>query len=136
MSELKVQIKNLYKIFGKNPKKVLPQVKSGLGKPELLDQTGHVLGINNVSLDIPAKQIQVVMGLSGSGKSTLIRHINRLIEPGRPTQSRLLMHPLHPDGGGDYAHNGVRRWLTQDDPEWRMLAAWINGERTGADCRP
>ncbi|MCI5038149.1 MAG: glycine betaine/L-proline ABC transporter ATP-binding protein [Donghicola eburneus] len=81
MSELKVQIKNLYKIFGKNPKKVLPQVKSGLGKPELLDQTGHVLGINNVSLDIPAKQIQVVMGLSGSGKSTLIRHINRLIEP-------------------------------------------------------
>ena len=62
--------------------------------------------------------------------------INRLIEPGRPTQSRLLMHPLHPDGGGDYAHNGVRRWLTQDDPEWRMLAAWINGERTGADCRP
>ncbi len=81
MSELKVQIKNLYKIFGKTPKKVLPQVKSGLGKPELLDQTGHVLGINNVSLDIPAKQIQVVMGLSGSGKSTLIRHINRLIEP-------------------------------------------------------
>jgi glycine betaine/proline transport system ATP-binding protein len=34
-----------------------------------------------VSLEIPEKQIQVVMGLSGSGKSTLIRHINRLIEP-------------------------------------------------------
>jgi len=62
--------------------------------------------------------------------------ISRLIEPGRPTQSRLLMHPLHPDGGGDYVHNGVRRWSSQDDPEWRMLAAWINGERTGADCRP
>ena len=61
--------------------------------------------------------------------------INRLIEPGRPTQSRLLMHPLHPDGGGDYAHNGVRRWLSQDDPEWRMLAAWVSGERTGSDCR-
>ncbi len=62
--------------------------------------------------------------------------VNRLIEPGRPTQSRLLMHPLHPDGGGDYVHNGVRRWLSQDDPEWQMLAAWINGERVGADCRP
>ncbi|NVO28851.1 glycine betaine/L-proline ABC transporter ATP-binding protein [Donghicola sp. C2-DW-16] len=81
MSGPKVQIKNLYKIFGKTPQKVLPLVKNGLGKPELLDQTNHVLGINNVSLDIPEKRIQVVMGLSGSGKSTLIRHINRLIEP-------------------------------------------------------
>ncbi|MEE3072108.1 MAG: betaine/proline/choline family ABC transporter ATP-binding protein, partial [Pseudomonadota bacterium] len=81
MSQSKVQIKNLYKIFGKTPKKVLAQVKAGMGKPELLEQTGHVLGIQNVSLDIPEKRIQVVMGLSGSGKSTLIRHINRLIEP-------------------------------------------------------
>jgi glycine betaine/proline transport system ATP-binding protein len=81
MSQSKVQIKNLYKIFGKTPKKVLAQVKAGMGKPELLEETGHVLGIQNVSLDIPEKQIQVVMGLSGSGKSTLIRHINRLIEP-------------------------------------------------------
>ncbi|MFL2546376.1 MAG: hypothetical protein ACJ0SL_03320 [Candidatus Rariloculaceae bacterium] len=62
--------------------------------------------------------------------------IERLIEPGQPTQSRLLMHPLHPDGGGDYAHNGVRRWMTQDDAEWQMLAEWINGERAGADCEP
>ena len=58
----------------------------------------------------------------------------RLIEPGEPTMSRLLMHPLHPDGGGDYAHNGVRRWMSQDDPEWQMLAAWVRGERTGTDC--
>ena len=57
-----------------------------------------------------------------------------LIEPGRPTQSRLLMHPLHLDAGGDYVHNGVRRWLSQDDPEWRMLAAWVRGERTGSYC--
>ncbi|HEX9876231.1 MAG TPA: hypothetical protein VGC50_06215 [Gammaproteobacteria bacterium] len=62
------------------------------------------------------------------------RNVQRLIEPGNPTRSRLLMHPLHPDGGGDYVHNGVRRWRTQDDPEWQMLAAWINGERTGASC--
>ena len=61
---------------------------------------------------------------------------SRFVEPGWPTQSRLLMHPLHPDGGGDYVHNGVRRWLSQDDPEWQMLAAWISGDRTGTDCRP
>ncbi len=61
--------------------------------------------------------------------------VNRLIEPGHPTRSRLLMHPLHPDAGGDYVHNGVRRWRTQNDAEWQMLAAWVNGERTGTDCR-
>jgi len=61
--------------------------------------------------------------------------VSRLVEPGHPTQSRLLMHPLHPDAGGDYVHNGVRRWTSQDDPEWQMLAGWVNGERTGAQCR-
>ena len=81
MSEIKIQIKNLYKIFGKNPKSALEQVKDGLNKDELLEKHNHVLGLKDINLDIEEKSIQVVMGLSGSGKSTLIRHINRLIEP-------------------------------------------------------
>jgi hypothetical protein len=60
--------------------------------------------------------------------------ISRLIIPGNPEQSRFMLKPLHPDGGGSYAHNGVRRWQSRDDPEWRMLAAWVRGERTGATC--
>ena len=81
MSEIKIQIKNLYKIFGKNPKSALEQVKDGVNKDELLEKHTHVLGLKDINLDIKEKSIQVVMGLSGSGKSTLIRHINRLIEP-------------------------------------------------------
>jgi len=81
MSETKIQIKNLYKIFGKNPKSALEQVKDGVNKDELLEKHNHVLGLKDINLDIEEKSIQVVMGLSGSGKSTLIRHINRLIEP-------------------------------------------------------
>lgn len=81
MSDIKVQIKNLYKIFGKNPKDMVQHIQSGMSKPDLLKQHGHVIGLNNINLDIPARGIQVIMGLSGSGKSTLIRHINRLIEP-------------------------------------------------------
>ncbi len=81
MSEIKIQIKNLYKIFGKNPKSALKQVKDGVNKDELLEKHNHVLGLKDINLDIKEKSIQVVMGLSGSGKSTLIRHINRLIEP-------------------------------------------------------
>lgn len=60
--------------------------------------------------------------------------ITRLIVPGNPEQSRFLLKPLHPDGGGSYAHNGVRRWPTRNDPEWMMLAGWVRGERTGNRC--
>ena len=53
----------------------------GLDKAGVLQEYGCVVGINNVSLDIPAGEIFCIMGLSGSGKSTLVRHLNRLIEP-------------------------------------------------------
>ena len=62
------------------------------------------------------------------------RVISRLIVAGNPVQSRFLLKPLHPDGGGSYAHNGVRRWQSRDDPEWQMLAAWVRGERKGTSC--
>lgn len=81
MGDVKISIRNLYKIFGKNPQKALKKVRDGVGKPELLETTNHVLGLQDISLDIEANKLQVIMGLSGSGKSTLIRHLNRLIEP-------------------------------------------------------
>ncbi|MXU65121.1 quaternary amine ABC transporter ATP-binding protein [Oceanomicrobium pacificus] len=81
MAEPKLRIRELYKIFGDTPQKVLPLVKDGMSKAELLDKHGHVLGLRDINIDIPERRIQVIMGLSGSGKSTLIRHINRLIEP-------------------------------------------------------
>lgn len=82
MSEnIKVSIRNLYKVFGANPTDALQRVYDGLGKVELMAQHDHVLGLNNINIDIPEKRVQVIMGLSGSGKSTLIRHLNRLIDP-------------------------------------------------------
>jgi hypothetical protein len=60
--------------------------------------------------------------------------ITRLVVPGNPVESRFLLKPLHPDGGGSYAHNGVRRWQTRNDPEWQMLAAWVRGEKKGTTC--
>ncbi|GAA3865608.1 glycine betaine/L-proline ABC transporter ATP-binding protein [Celeribacter arenosi] len=79
--EPKVRIRSLYKVFGENPSGAMKHVHAGMSKSELLDQHNHVLGLKDISLDIPPRQIQVIMGLSGSGKSTLIRHLNRLIEP-------------------------------------------------------
>ncbi|MAH54038.1 MAG: betaine/proline/choline family ABC transporter ATP-binding protein [Pelagibacteraceae bacterium] len=81
MSVVKIKIESLYKIFGANPKMVMEHVKNGVGKDELLAKYSHVLGLQDINLNVQEKSIQVIMGLSGSGKSTLIRHINRLIEP-------------------------------------------------------
>ena len=76
-----IEIRDLYKIFGANPKPCVDLVKSGVSKSDLSKLHGHILGLNDINILMPAGKIQVVMGLSGSGKSTLIRHINRLIEP-------------------------------------------------------
>ena len=81
MTNIIISIKNLYKIFGDNPKNMMQYLLEGITKQDLLDQHNHVLGLNNINLDIKSKNIHVIMGLSGSGKSTLIRHVNRLIEP-------------------------------------------------------
>ena len=77
----KIEINNVYKIFGSNPKSILPMVKDGASKEEILDKTGHTVGLDYVTLKIEEGEIFVCMGLSGSGKSTLIRHLNRLIDP-------------------------------------------------------
>jgi glycine betaine/proline transport system ATP-binding protein len=77
----KIEINNVYKIFGNNPSKVLPMVKDGASKEDILEKTGHTVGLDNVSINIEEGEIFVCMGLSGSGKSTLIRHLNRLIDP-------------------------------------------------------
>ena len=77
----KIEVKNVYKIFGPEPSKILPMCQEGVSKEEILENTGHTVGLADVSLSIEEGETFVCMGLSGSGKSTLIRHINRLIDP-------------------------------------------------------
>jgi len=52
--------------------------------------------------------------------------------PGNPGKSRLLVHPLAEDAGGDPFHNGGKHWLSQNDPEWQTLAAWVRGSSAPA----
>ena len=80
-AEIKVLIRNLFKVFGPDAAAMTEHVRDGMSKEDLLDRHGHVLGLKDINLDVTARHVQVIMGLSGSGKSTLIRHINRLIEP-------------------------------------------------------
>jgi len=80
-THLAIRMRGVTKIFGDNPQRALDMLQAGRSKADVQAETGNVVGLDNVSLDIRRSQIYVVMGLSGSGKSTLIRHVNRLIEP-------------------------------------------------------
>jgi YVTN family beta-propeller protein len=49
------------------------------------------------------------------------------VVPGDPHASKLLLHPLAEEAGGDPHHDGGKHWRSKDDPEWQRLAAWVEG---------
>jgi YVTN family beta-propeller protein len=51
--------------------------------------------------------------------------VAKLVTPSEPLESRLLLHPLAKEAGGDPTHTGGKFWASQNDPEWQMLAAWV-----------
>lgn len=53
----------------------------------------------------------------------------RLVAPGDPLKSILLMNPLAEEAGGSHWHGGGKHWHSQNDPEWQTLAAWVRGGR-------
>lgn len=78
-----VEVSEVWKIFGKRADEALNAIRQdeSLGKAEVLEKYGAVVGVKDVSFDVYQSEVFCIMGLSGSGKSTLVRHINRLIEP-------------------------------------------------------
>jgi hypothetical protein len=55
--------------------------------------------------------------------------VRRVAAPGN-VKSRILVHPLAEEAGGDFFHNGGKHWQSQNDPEWQALKAWIVGQTT------
>lgn len=76
-----LSIKNIHKVFGKQPEKAMQMLKEGATKDKIFYQTGQTVGVLDASFSVKKGEIFVVMGLSGSGKSTMVRLLNRLIEP-------------------------------------------------------
>jgi hypothetical protein len=56
--------------------------------------------------------------------------VRRMVVPGS-AKSRLLIHPLAEEAGGDFFHNGGKHWASQNDPEWQTLKAWVLGQTSG-----
>ena len=76
-----ISVRSLWKVFGKDPHRVLSPAFHGMAKAEIQEQLGCVIALQDASFDVARGETFVVMGLSGSGKSTLIRCLIRLIEP-------------------------------------------------------
>lgn len=53
--------------------------------------------------------------------------VSRLVAPGEPGKSLLLLQPLAPEAGGNAYHTGGRQFATKNDPEWKILAQWVTG---------
>jgi len=56
----KIEINNIYKIFGNKPDSIMPMVQDGATKEEVLEQTGHTVGLDNVSLNIEEEKLLFV----------------------------------------------------------------------------
>jgi glycine betaine/proline transport system ATP-binding protein len=76
-----VSCRNVWKIYGPKADRIVGTPDADLPRGELLEKTGCVAAVRDVSFDVPAGEVFVVMGLSGSGKSTLVRMINRIHDP-------------------------------------------------------
>ena len=76
-----LSVKGLWKIFGPQADKIIGTPQADLSRAELKEKTNSVVGVKDVSFEVAAGEVFVVMGLSGSGKSTLVRCLTRLIEP-------------------------------------------------------
>ncbi|MDH3386431.1 MAG: glycine betaine/L-proline ABC transporter ATP-binding protein [Gammaproteobacteria bacterium] len=82
MTETVVKVSNVWKVFGERSAEAIKAIMDeGIGKPQVLERYGCVVGVQDATFEVPRGEIFCIMGLSGSGKSTLVRHINRLIEP-------------------------------------------------------
>mgnify|MGYP002615644408 FL=1 len=97
MNTDKIEIKDLYLVFGHDKQKALKMLRKGKTKQEILKETGCTIAVNNANFTIRQGEIFVIMGLSGSGKSSLLRCLNLL---NRPTSGKVIVN------GKDIAHMG------------------------------
>ena len=76
-----ISVRDLWKVYGPNPERIVGSPDALLSRSELRRKTGCTAAVRDVSFDVAEGEVFVVMGLSGSGKSTLVRCMTRLVEP-------------------------------------------------------
>ncbi|HEY7626998.1 MAG TPA: glycine betaine/L-proline ABC transporter ATP-binding protein [Ilumatobacteraceae bacterium] len=80
-SNSSISVRGMWKVYGPKPDRIVGSDLADLPRRQLQAQTGNVVAMRDINMDVAPGEVFVVMGLSGSGKSTLIRCLTRLIEP-------------------------------------------------------
>ena len=63
--------------------------------------------------------------------------VSKLVVPGAPLSSLFCLMPLEPAAGGlADTHQGGRQFASQDDPNWKNMAAWVRGQKAGGSSAP
>ncbi len=75
-----IVIKDLWKVYGKDTKRIFQKNLRDKSKEEIQNETGCIVGMRDINLEIRKGEFYILMGLSGSGKSTLIRALIRLVK--------------------------------------------------------
>jgi glycine betaine/proline transport system ATP-binding protein len=78
-----VIIEDVWKLYGKDAKRVFNKKLMSESKAVIQEKTGCIVGLKNINLEIKKGEFYILMGLSGSGKSTLIRSLIRLVNPSK-----------------------------------------------------
>jgi glycine betaine/proline transport system ATP-binding protein len=82
---VKISCRNVWKIYGERPQTFFAERNGKVPDPAATLKSArdsrHIAAAADVSFDVHAGEIFIIMGLSGSGKSTMVRCLSRLVEP-------------------------------------------------------
>lgn len=76
MSDIALEARHLYKVFGRSPQQAVKRLKAGETRADVQD--AGTAAVIDASFTVNRGEIFVIMGLSGSGRSTIIRMLNGL----------------------------------------------------------
>jgi hypothetical protein len=91
-------------------------------------RTGHARCISCHGSGTPLRLQPIAPGAEGwtdEDSQKNFQAIRRVSSAG--AKSRLILHPLEEKAGGDFYHSGGKHWTSQDDPEWKVLLAFVQG---------
>lgn len=101
----------------------------------LAKRPGHARCVSCHSSGTPMRLQPLTAGSTGWTEDQSRKNfaaVSREVTPGS-LQSKLLVHPLAQEAGGDVFHNGGKHWTSKNDPEWQTLAAWVQSTPAPTD---
>jgi YVTN family beta-propeller protein len=96
----------------------------------LAKRSGHARCISCHASGTPLRLQPLASGTSAWNEEDTRKNfeaVRRVVVPGN-VKSKLLVHPLAEEAGGDFYHNGGKHWSSQNDAEWQTLKTWVLGQ--------